>query len=291
MTHFEIPCPGHPDATLEAFLLTDELTYGQNTRRPAVIVIPGGGYVYLCPREAEPVAISYANAGFHAFILRYSVAQKAAGFTPLEDISWAIGYLRENAQQWNIEENQIAVCGFSAGGHLALASGLLAEHKPNAMILGYPAASAPNMSGFDFMLKILTGKDHPTDEDAEPFDLVPKITKEAPPVFLAATAEDMLTAYGALPIVNAYSKLGKPYELHIFQHGPHGYSLANETAANGSSKILNEAFSHWHHLSVSWLKKLFGEPQFTDTQVSQMMNYLRQYGYVSSGDNRKTFSS
>lgn len=289
MTHFGISCPSHPDASLEAFLLTDELTYGQNVKRPAVLVLPGGGYVYLCPREAEPVAISYANAGFHAFILRYSVAHKAAGFTPLEEISWAIGCLRENADRWNIEQNQIAVCGFSAGGHLALASGLLAQNKPNAMILGYPAASAPNMPGFDFMLKILTGKDNPCNEDAQPFDLVPKITKDAPPVFLAATSEDILTTYGALPIVNAYSRLGMHYELHIFQHGPHGYSLANTTSANGSSKILNEAFSHWHHLSVSWLKSLFGQPEFTDVQVSQMMNYLRKYGYVAADDNRATF--
>ena len=62
--------PGHADATLEGFLLDCEITLGQEKERPAVLVCPGGGYLYLAPREAEPVALSYAAQGFHAFILR-----------------------------------------------------------------------------------------------------------------------------------------------------------------------------------------------------------------------------
>ena len=36
------------------------------------------------------------------------------------------------------------------------------------------------------------------------------------------------------------------YELHVFQHGPHGYSLANEVAADGSSQVLNQAYDKNH---------------------------------------------
>lgn len=276
MHMFHISIPGHEDASLEGFLLDCEIALGQEKERPAVLVCPGGGYLYLAPREAEPVALSYAAQGFHAFILRYSVGPAAGGFSPLEEISWAIGYIRENAEQWHIAKEKIAVCGFSAGGHLALSAGLLAENKPNAMILGYPAASAPNMPGVDFMLKTLEGRENVTDADAAKYDLVSQITKEAPPVFLAATSEDLLTSFGALPIAGAYSELNLSYELHVFQFGPHGYSLGNEVSADGSIGQIDEAFAHWQPLSVIWLNRIFGEPVFIEKQVGRLSQMLKR---------------
>lgn len=275
-----MPVPGHPEASLEGYLLDCEITLGLEKDRPAVLICPGGGYVYCSPREGEPVALSYAARGFHAFVLRYSTAKDAAGFTPLEEVSWAIGYIRENAGQWHIAPDKIAVCGFSAGGHLALASGVLAKNRPNAMILGYPAASAPNIPGADFLLKVLEGRNDVTDADAEKYDLISKITKQSPPVFLAATAEDMLTAYGALPVAKAYSDLGMPYELHVFQYGPHGYSLANEVSADGSEKNLDPAFAQWLELSVQWLHKTFGKLTFGDKSTHRMVQILKEMGYI-----------
>ena len=280
MQSFHMPVPNHPEATLEGFLLDCEITLGQEKNRPAVLVCPGGGYVYCSPREAEPVALSYAARGFHAFVLRYSVSKDAAGFTPLEEVDWAIGYIREHAAQWHIDPEKIAVCGFSAGGHLALASGVLAKNRPNAMILGYPATSAPNIPGGDFLLKILEGRDDVTDADAEKYDLIQKVTPDTPPMFLAATAEDFLTAFCSLPLVNAYARLGKPCEVHIFQYGPHGYSLANEVTADGSQAMLEPAFAQWQELSVQWLHKTFGKPVFTEKNTGRMMQILKEQGYV-----------
>ena len=280
MQSFHMPVPNHPEATLEGFLLDCEIALGQEKNRPAVLVCPGGGYVYCSPREAEPVALSYAARGFHAFVLRYSVSKDAAGFTPLEEVDWAIGYIREHAAQWHIDPEKIAVCGFSAGGHLALASGVLAKNRPNAMILGYPATSAPNIPGGDFLLKILEGRDDVTDADAEKYDLIQKVTPDTPPMFLAATAEDFLTAFCSLPLVNAYARLGKPYEVHIFQYGPHGYSLANEVTADGSQAMLEPAFAQWQELSVQWLHKTFGKPVFTDKSTGRMVQILKEQGYV-----------
>ncbi len=288
MIHMSVP--GHPEATLEGYLLDCDITLGQERERPAVLVCPGGGYLYCSPREGEPVALSYAARGFHAFILRYSTALDAKGFTPLEEISWAIGYIRENAAQWHIDPRKIAVCGFSAGGHLALSAGLLAENRPNAMILGYPATSAPNVTGADFMLKMLVGSKDVTDADAEKYDLVPKITKEAPPVFIAATAQDVLTAHCTLPVVQAYSDLGLPYELHIFQYGPHGYALANETTADGSSRMIEPAFAQWQELSVQWLHKTFGQPTFVDKSTSKMAQILKDLGYTKESDEMMSFA-
>lgn len=279
MELIHINLPDHPEATLGGFLLDSSLSLGQYTARPAILICPGGGYLYCSPREGEPVAMSYAARGFHTFVLRYSTGRSAAGFAPLEEVSWTIGHIRENAEKWHIDPEKIVVCGFSAGGHLALSAGLLAKNKPNAMILGYPAASAPNIPGADFMLKLLSGKEQVTDADAAPFDLVPQITKDAPPVFLMGTAQDILTNFGALPIAQRYAQLGLPYELHIFQHGPHGYSLADETTADGSSRYLNDAFSRWQELSVAWLHKTFGELTYVDKDNSRMGKYLAELGF------------
>jgi len=283
MKMISMSVPGYPETSLEGYILDCELTLGQEKKRPAIVVCPGGGYVYCSPRGAEPVALRYAAKGFHAFVLRYSTGWDARDFAPLKQVSWVIGYLRDHAEEWNIDPEKIVTCGFSAGGHLALAAGLMAEHKPNAMILGYPAASAPSFPGANFMLKLLTGKQEVTEADAAPFDLVPQITKDAPPVFVVATAQDMLTGFGALPIARKYCELGLNYELHIFNHGPHGYSLANETSSDGSSQKMNAAFAQWQGLSVEWLHKIFGPLTYEDKNTSKMAMYLKELGINLSG--------
>lgn len=278
MQHFLMNVPGSNMATLEGYILDTDLALGQYSKRPAIVVCPGGGYVYCSRAEGEPVALGFAARGLHTFVIRYSTGREAADFQPLKEVSWAIGYIRENAEKWNIDPEKIVSCGFSAGGHLALSSGLLGENKPNAMILGYPAASAPNIPGADFMLKLLAGKETVTDEDAARFDLVPQITRDAPPVFLVATAQDLLTGFGALPIAQKYCQLGLPYEIHVFGHGPHGYSLANETTCDGSSRYLNSAFAQWQGLCVQWLHRIFGELTYIDKDNSKMVKYLKELG-------------
>jgi acetyl esterase/lipase len=285
MIHMAVP--GSENASLEGYILDCELALGQFAKRPAIVVCPGGGYMYCSPREAEPIALAYTARGFHAFILRYSVGWDAAGFAPLDEVSWTIGYLREHADEWNIDPNKIVSCGFSAGGHLALSAGLLAENKPNAMVLCYPATSAPNMPGMNFMLQLLTGKKDATDEDAARFDLVSQITKDAPPVFLTATAEDLLTPHGALPVAKKYSDLGMKYELHIFQYGPHGYGLGNEVSADGSLQIYDPAYAQWHELSVQWLHRTLGKPELVHKDTSMLVKHMKKLGFLPADAEEK----
>lgn len=290
MKMIHIPIPGHPEATLEGYILDCEVTLGQSKKRPAVVICPGGGYVYCSPREAEPIALAYASHGFHAFILRYSTGWDCLDFSPLKEVSWVIGYLRDQSEAWNIDPGKIVSCGFSAGGHLALASGVMGENRPNAMVLGYPMATMPNLPGMNYALQLMTGRREVTNEDAARFDLISRIDQDAPPVFLAATSEDLLTNYGALPIANRYTALGKGYELHVFQHGPHGYSLANEVTADGSSQVLNDAFAQWLELSVKWLYRVFGPNEFIDKSTSKMAGYLQALGFGTPGKKGADFA-
>jgi hypothetical protein len=160
----------------------------------------------------------------------------------------------------------------------------MGKNRPNAMVLGYPATSMPNMPGADMMLKLLMGKNAVTDEDAEKMELISKVDKNSPPVFLVATAEDMLTSFGALPLAKRYSDLRLGYELHIFQHGPHGYSLGDEVSADGSSQVINDSYAKWLDMSVAWLFKIFGKLEFVDKSTSKIGKYMAELGIDIKGN-------
>ena len=92
---------------LDCYVLNSGLKLGQEMARPAVVICPGGGYVYLSPREAEPVAMAYAAKGIHAFVLNYSLGWDVKGFSPLQEMDWAIGLIREHADEWNVNPDKI----------------------------------------------------------------------------------------------------------------------------------------------------------------------------------------
>ena len=86
--------------------------------RPAILILPGGGYAMTSDREAEPVALQFLAKGFAVFVLRYSV-QPSRYPVALLEAAEAMRLIRANADQWHVNPAQVAVLGFSAGGHLA----------------------------------------------------------------------------------------------------------------------------------------------------------------------------
>ena len=102
--------------------------------RPLVLVVPGGGYSHLSAREGDPVALQFAAAGYHTAVLTYSVGERAQNYQPLRQLNEALALLRQNAEGWHILPDKIAVCGFSAGGHLALSGAVLAQYQRSADI-------------------------------------------------------------------------------------------------------------------------------------------------------------
>ena len=45
----------------------------ESGKRPAILICPGGAYANVCPREAEPVALSLIPERYNVFVLTYSV--------------------------------------------------------------------------------------------------------------------------------------------------------------------------------------------------------------------------
>ena len=65
-------------------------------QRPLVLVVPGGGYNHVSPREGDPVALQFAAAGYHTAVLRYAVGDDAAHGLPLRQLAAAIGLVRQH---------------------------------------------------------------------------------------------------------------------------------------------------------------------------------------------------
>jgi len=234
-------------------------------KRGAVLVCPGGGYSYISPREAEPIALKFNAAGFHAFVLYYSCAPRRHP-QPLLDVSRAMCIIRNNAEEWNVDTEKIAISGFSAGGHLAASLAVYYDkpylknikgiedglNKPNALILGYPVISSgvyAHRGSFNNLLG-----QNPADGALEEMALEDAVNDKVPPTFLWHTYED-----SSVPIENslffaaALRKNNVPFEMHIYPRGPHGISLATEETRRENG----ENYPHvatWIGLCIEWLK-------------------------------------
>lgn len=241
-------------AKLTVYLRTPSEAMPSALVRPLVLVVPGGGYNHVSPREGDPVALQFAAAGYHTAVLEYSVGDAAADFQPLRQISQAIGLVRPHAAAWGVEPEKIAVCGFSAGGHLALSSAVLtlpgaegaAQPRPNAVVLGYPVISAGAYAHRGSFEQLAASQD-PAAQQV--FSLEDKITPEVPPVFVWHTMEDQtVPVENTLLLTAALRRAGVPCEVHLFQKGVHGTSIS--TAEVGADSAHRR---HWMPLALEWL--------------------------------------
>ena len=105
------------NVTLTTYIQDCGEGFGCVAKRPAVLILPGGAYQMCSDREADPVAFAFAKAGYHAFVLRYSVMDDCTWPNPLNDYEQAMTLIRSHADNWHIYEDKIAVIGFSAAGN------------------------------------------------------------------------------------------------------------------------------------------------------------------------------
>jgi acetyl esterase/lipase len=245
-------------------------------KRPAVLVCPGGGYMYCCPREGDPVAFQYMAQGYNTFVLEYSCGENAVFPNSLLDLCAAMKLIRENAEQWGVIEDQIAVLGFSAGGHLAASLGVYwndpeimersgcknGENKPNALILIYPVISTSWMENQEQLARVIGENDW--ESTYKKLNLQTSVGAHTPPAFLCHTARDAgVPCKDSIYFATAMLDAGVPCELHIFPNGGHGMSLGTpqvctkEVFPNQGDK----SFAQWVELSVNWLERLFANPE------------------------------
>ena len=234
------------NAVLTAYIHDRSKEMPNTDIRPAVLVFPGGGYMFCSDREADPIALAYLAEGYNTFILRYSVGMQVPASNSFFDAEEAIVYLHEHAEELSIDKEKIAVIGFSAGGHLAAWLSTHGKIRPAASILGY-ACILPEVGQ-------LLGKELP--------DLCEKVDGATPPAFIFTTRDDAIVPVRhALRYADALDKANIAFEMHVFADGAHGLSLAKSFTSAGKLHMLNPDMAKWFALSVDWLKKTLGDFQ------------------------------
>lgn len=285
------------DVTLTTYVQEDSCEMLNGKKRPAVLICPGGAYLGCSDREGEPVALAFAHMGYHAFVLKYSVygaeafnrefkalsAKKECQYpAPIREVAAAMLKMREKAEEWFIDEDRIAICGFSAGAHNCA---MYATHwhrpvitdffgkekenfRPAACILGYCLSDYTYMkdqvykdSGaielFQKANLSYLGVGNPTAEQLVMVSPVNHVSMDTPPTFLWATAKDELVpVQHSIRLSHALADKGVPFEMHIFEDGCHGLSLATQATA-GCPAHRDADAEKWLGLADAWLKKRF----------------------------------
>lgn len=238
--------------------------------KPAVIVLPGGGYIAPAPREGEPVAEYFAEMGYLGCTLNYSTLhpdfsdysdelnRHTVFPEPMQELAAALKLLRERAGDFGIDRDRIALVGFSAGGHLAAnycnywddmrEMGEYAdsreEIRPNACVLCYAATHLSAAKG-GTMVNAAFGKEKCTQEEADRYNAQYHISKSTPPTFIWHTADDtVISVRQAYDMALALSEQGVPHELHVFSSGPHAAALSPDLPAKW-----------WPYLADEFLKR------------------------------------
>ena len=232
--------------------------------RKPLLVIPGGGYRNVCSdREGEPIAHAFMPYGYNAFVLHYTVGRKKPFPCQLIEAARAIKYIKDNADRYNINPDELFVVGFSAGGHLAASTGVLWKldeiyksvdmpygyNKPKGVMLIYPVIS-PKFENHIASFKNLWCTDTPTEEQLFAAAIEEHVDADSAPAFILHGANDRTVDIGnAFNVAEAYSKAGVPFELHVYPNGPHGFALANELTGWSDPRV-----AEWVRIAAEWAK-------------------------------------
>lgn len=233
------------------FLLKDK-------KAPAVLVIPGGSYIYVSMKdEGLKTAKRLNELGFHAIVLSYRTSPSRYPCMQLDMIR-AIQIMRSNADEWGIIPDQIIALGYSAGGHLAMSvngvydeiNGLAGDlnyidGKPNAIVSGYGMMDL-KCSTLNITCDMIFLGDNYTKEESNRLCIQNLIDEDYPPVFMFSMENDPLVPpkTNCMDVLPILEKNGVPCELHIYQGNRHGFAMGE-----------GETAEEWPIRMIEFLKK------------------------------------
>jgi acetyl esterase/lipase len=229
----------------------------------AMIVLPGGGYVFRADYEAEPVARWLCTLGITGIVLNYRLAPRYRHPAPFLDAGRALRLVRSRAKDWNLDPARIGVMGFSAGGHLAAQIATRGgagdpaaadpvdplSSRPDLCVLLYPVITFTSASFHTKTAENLLGA-APTAAQIDELSCEKHVTRQTPPTFLYhASGDPNVPVENALLFASALRKAGVAFDMHLYDRIAHGVGLA------AGDEILRT----WPALCATWLRgKGFG---------------------------------
>lgn len=289
----EEPTPEQP-ATYTVYL-ADPLPKAPDALHPAVVVLGGGGFHHIARHEQEPVALAFLARGYQVFVLDYvtEATGDVAYPAPEADLAKMMATVRRDAAAWRVDPARVAVCGFSAGGFIcasvaagwksgpfaALAGARPEDIRPDAAVLCYPlldprvyrdkmlddpridlrVPKTGGKTGRDLVMEDLArvlGAEA-TDENLAAVTPANILDQRMPPAFVWGTSDDK-----TCPIVEvhdyarALALAGVPHEVHVFDRGGHGLSVANATSVHDEEHAERAAVvAPWFDLACAFLAR------------------------------------
>lgn len=231
----------------------------------AVLVFPGGGYTKVAiDLEGAEICEWLASIGVTGILLKYRVPDSGPHYyggchcekdpikpLALQDAQRAMGLVRSQAKQWNINPQKIGVMGFSAGGHL------VADVSTNYRKRAYPLTDDIDNTDCrpDFGIVMFPG--HLTNHTANPYELNKKIPVDSntPPTFILQAGNDPIDPIqNSLVYYIALQKAKVHAEYHIYAEGGHAFGLNRTTLDNPNWHQL--PIADWENLVERWLKTI-----------------------------------
>jgi acetyl esterase/lipase len=245
----------HVEVTEQTRLITDVTRPTLTIYRPeknkdtgtVMLICPGGGYWDLYWQlEGEEVATWLNSIGVTGAILKYRVPRHSDEIKdqparrPLQDAQRAVSLVRSKATEWGIDPDRIGIVGFSAGGHLAIATATSFEKRTYPTIDNIDAVSCRP----DFAILVYPGYLKAKDKD----ELAPWLTIPAgtPPVFLAHGGADIISPpEQSVVLYLALRKAGIPAELHVYANTAHDFGV----------RPSEQPCSNWTEACAAWLRQ------------------------------------
>ncbi len=225
--------------------------------KTAVIVCPGGSYFWLDTKtEGDSVALSLCRQGIAAYVLRYRTAGLFSFIThyryffrgnqhpkPLRDVQQAINIVRQ------MKYDRVGVMGFSAGGHLALASAVYGDGPfcPDFVAPCYPVVTMTQPCVHKRSRRGLLGENGKRSKrNCEYMSLEKHIKSNCPPVFLMNCVDDPVVDFkNSVLADSALNAKNVPHVYVQYATGGHGFGTT-------FSKTSQEA-SSWFDAFIEWL--------------------------------------
>ena len=108
------------DAKLDVYQARDA-----TTPNPTVIYFHGGGWTGGSKEGSSLTFLPFLDMGWNIVNVEYRLAKISLAPAAVQDTLCALRWVYRNAKDYNVDTNRLVLMGNSAGGHLALSTGLI----------------------------------------------------------------------------------------------------------------------------------------------------------------------